>query len=69
LLAIFTVVSHILTRLEERHPHITIEAILGGTDSLGIAIRQEHLQKLDKLLNMQWRLRYAYLETRTISIT
>lgn len=97
LLAIFTVVSYILTRrrelawrrteflcrqseyldsdfvlvemitiLEERHPHITIDSILEGTDSLGSAMRQD--QKLDKLLNMLWRLCYAHLETRTISI-
>ena len=55
-----------ITILEERHPHITIDSILEGTDSLGSAMRQD--QKLDKLLNMLWRLCYAHLETRTISI-
>ena len=55
-----------LTVLEARHPSVT--AIFAGADHITMEQRQEYLQEVDKLLNLLWRLCYAYLEMKAISI-
>jgi hypothetical protein len=62
-----TVLVEVMTILENRHPHIRIEDLFDGSDSMGIPNRQEYIQKLDKFLSLLWRLCYAYLETKTLS--
>src|SRR5215831_8609008 len=60
-----------ITILENRHPELTISAIFAPeaeTTALDSRTRQQYLQKFDKLLNLLWRLCYAFLETKTISI-
>lgn len=56
-----------ITILEGRHPDITVSEIFGPETKIDNAKRQAYLQKFDKLLNLLWRLCYAYLETKAIS--
>jgi hypothetical protein len=56
------------TILEERHSTITVDQVFSLDSMLDDAKRKEYAQKFDKLLNFLWRLCYARLETKTLSL-
>jgi hypothetical protein len=62
------VLVEMLMILEERHPTLTIKSLFGPDNQMDLSKRQEYIQRLDKLLNLLWRLCYAYLGTKTLSV-
>jgi hypothetical protein len=61
------VLIEVVMILEDRHVDITVSQIFDDGSKLDEVKQKEYLQKFDKLLNLLWRLCYAYLETKTIS--
>jgi hypothetical protein len=57
----------VLRILEDRHPSMTVAQIFDDDSQLDDEKRGEYRQKFDKLLNLLWRLCYAYMEVRTLS--
>lgn len=58
----------LVTILEDRHASVTINQIFGSDSKLGEDAQKAWLQRFDKLFNFLWRLCYAYLETKTLSL-
>jgi hypothetical protein len=62
------VLVEMVTILEGRHRALTVDQIFDPASELNASTRQEYLQKCDKLLDFLWRLCFACLETKTLSL-
>ena len=62
------VLVEIVTILEGRHVTLTVDQIFDPASGLDASTRKEYLQKFDKLLDFLWRLCFACLETKTLSL-
>jgi hypothetical protein len=63
-----SVLVEVVTILEGRHADITRSQVFDGETGIDDPTRRLYLQKFDKLLNLLWRLSYAHLNTKTLSL-
>jgi hypothetical protein len=62
------VLVEVVMILEGRHSGVTTDQIFDAASELDASMRQQYLQKFDKFLDFLWRLCFACLETKTLSL-